>query len=528
MLYALNRAEGFVMISGRPGTGKTTLINNLVDEVPETQFVISSITSTQMEADDLLLMVAYSFGIDIKMTNKAVVLQSIHMRLKRYQDEGRRALLIIDEAQDLSISGLEELRLLTNLQEANQPLLQIFIVGQEGLLDLIRQPKMEQVHQRIVAACHLEALKIQEVKVYVEHRLKCAGWLGNPSLDDNIYPIVFQFSDGIPRLINLILSRLFLHGCVEERHSLSAKDAMTAFEELKDEHLTPRECNTDISSFNILDKDITLKSEVHLNDTFGSFVHELGNEKEDDGHTAQLNIEDQCIAKPEGRDDLAVFSEPPNKSPTKDHHLTSPRERSEKATKRMRNSVHRAKDLAYKRHAQDDFWRIQDNVSGVEREKRIASNEQKKQSNARNQPYRQRAEKRFIRYMILGVIGVFLFTLALLLEPSTLINNGVYKFISTSRQYVVDILSISAYSSDNVPDFLLDNTLSTSMETDVPNERNAKAVELDKGSASTVVLQHSKTENSQTIADEPLSSELELPETQQFESNMVIDSSTID
>ena len=239
MQYAIHRAEGFVMVTGKPGTGKTTLVNDLVDGLSQSRIVVATIVSTQLEADDLLRLVACNFGLDIDAPNKAVVLQGLSVRLRRYHEEGTRALLIIDEAQDLSASALEELRLLTNLQLNNQPLLQIFLVGQENLRELVQKPSMEQVHQRLVAACHLEALSEQDTKAYIRHRLDRVGWKNDPTIDEGVYPVVFQFSKGVPRRINLICSRFLLHGCVEEKHRIRASDVRTVVGELQHEQLAP-------------------------------------------------------------------------------------------------------------------------------------------------------------------------------------------------------------------------------------------------------------------------------------------------
>ncbi|MCW8889555.1 MAG: AAA family ATPase [Sedimenticola sp.] len=239
MQYAIHRAEGFVMVTGKPGTGKTTLVNDLVEGLSDSQIVVATIVSTQLEADDLLRLVACNFGLDIDAPNKAIVLQGLSVRLRRHHEEGTRALLIIDEAQDLSASALEELRLLTNLQLNNQPLLQIFLIGQENLRDLVQRPSMEQVHQRLVAACHLESLNEEDTKAYIKHRLDRVGWKDDPSLDEGVFSVAYQFSKGIPRRINLVCSRFLLHGSVEEKHRIRASDVRTVVQELQNEQLTP-------------------------------------------------------------------------------------------------------------------------------------------------------------------------------------------------------------------------------------------------------------------------------------------------
>lgn len=237
MQYAYQRAEGFVMITGRPGTGKSTLVGDLVSSLSDSKTEIAMLVCTQLEANDLLRMVAHAFKIQTSGEDKASILQNLGRRLARNYKDGVRSLLIIDEAQDLSLSALEELRLLTNLQIKNRPLLQIFLLGQPELRELIQSPRMEQVHQRIVAACHLEPLKESETKDYIIHRLSQAGWDGRLRLSHAIYPIIHKFSEGIPRRINLICSRMLLHGSVEEIWEIGINDIRLVIEELQSEQL---------------------------------------------------------------------------------------------------------------------------------------------------------------------------------------------------------------------------------------------------------------------------------------------------
>jgi len=237
MAYAFKRAEGFVMITGRPGTGKTTLIGELVESLSKDRVYTANLVCTQLQADDLLKTVAFSFGIASTGVDKADMLQRLTVLLHRWHREGRRALLIVDEAQDLSTSAMEELRLLTNIQIGGQPLLQIFLLGQPELRDLILSPAMEQVHQRIVAASHIEGLGVEETEAYVVHRLAVVGWRGDPAIDRGIFPLIHKFSEGVPRRINLICSRLFLLGSVEQRHDIRVEDVRVVITELQAENL---------------------------------------------------------------------------------------------------------------------------------------------------------------------------------------------------------------------------------------------------------------------------------------------------
>jgi putative secretion ATPase (PEP-CTERM system associated) len=246
MQYAYQRAEGFVMITGRPGTGKSTLIRDLISTLSDNKSDVAMLVCTQLEANDLLRMVAHAFKTKTVGEDKSTILQNLGRKLALNFNEGCRSLLIIDEAQDLSLSALEELRLLTNLQIKNKPLLQIFLLGQPELRDMIQNPRMEQVHQRIVAACHLEPLKEPETKNYILHRLTQVGWDGRLQLSEAIYPVIYKFSEGIPRRINLICSRLLLHGSVEELWQIGINDIKEVIEELQHEQLTASDIYSDM------------------------------------------------------------------------------------------------------------------------------------------------------------------------------------------------------------------------------------------------------------------------------------------
>ena len=239
MQYALERREGFVMVTGRPGTGKTTLINDITTQLSSQGNLHAALTSTQIEADDLLRLVVLKFGLDGSTDHKAQLIHSLELFLQRLNREGRRPLLIIDEAQDLSRDALEELRLLTNLQKDNQPLLQIFLVGQEELRQMVLSRGLEQLHQRIVAACHLAPLTQESTEGYIRHRLTRVGWDNDPVLASDIFAPIHQRSLGIPRIVNQLCSRLLLHGMVLEKHHLGLQDITEVIEDLCGEQLLP-------------------------------------------------------------------------------------------------------------------------------------------------------------------------------------------------------------------------------------------------------------------------------------------------
>jgi hypothetical protein len=159
--------------------------------------------------------------------------------LEKFLENQSRTLLVIDEAQNLSPAALEEVRMLTNLHVRSHPLLQICLLGQEDLRQRLRKPEMEQLHQRLMAVCNLEPLSLQETREYVVHRLNCAGWRGDPAISAAAFVLLHRFSQGLPRYINKLCDRLFLHGAVEQRHLLEVDDLVTVIREIQDEMLLP-------------------------------------------------------------------------------------------------------------------------------------------------------------------------------------------------------------------------------------------------------------------------------------------------
>jgi general secretion pathway protein A len=249
--YALLRGEGFVVITGHPGMGKTTLIRDLQARLVATgaNMRIGLVATSRLDAEDLLRMTAHAFGLEVPGGTKSALLIQLNAFFATQHRAGRRALLIIDEAQDLSVAGLEELRLLTNFEQAGEPLLQILLVGQRPLHDLIQTESLDQLRQRIVAAWALEPLTPAETVGYVRHRLERAGWLGDPAFDPGVLQQVHGFSRGIPRLINLVCNRLLLRGFSLELHRLSVDDAQSVVAELHEEGLAPPEHQGAGSSF---------------------------------------------------------------------------------------------------------------------------------------------------------------------------------------------------------------------------------------------------------------------------------------
>ena len=239
--YAIYQGEGFITITGEPGTGKTTLISEILAGLDREKVQVATLTSTQLESRDLIYMVASSFDLHPEDVSKANLLVEIETFLVDKIRQGQRAILIVDEAQGLSKDALEELRLLANLQYQYQLLLQVFLVGQEQLLELIRAPEMEHLHQRLVAATSLMPLSFDETVDYIEHRLSKVAWKGIPEIDEAALSEIYRYSGGIPRKINLIANRLFLYGGMEEKDRFSGDDARNVIQGLIGEFLLSSE-----------------------------------------------------------------------------------------------------------------------------------------------------------------------------------------------------------------------------------------------------------------------------------------------
>jgi len=243
--YAAAEGEGFVVITGAPGTGKTTLIGALLSELDTGQVRVASLANEQLDPRDLVDRVNDAFGLPVN--NDVAPLPKLMRFLNQNYQEGGRAILIVDEAQSLSKRALEELRLLSNLQNYDGLLLQVFLLGQDPLLDMIRSPGMEQLQQRLIAASHLEPLKLKETVAYVEHRLRKVGWQNDPSFTEESMNLIHKFSGGVPRRINLICHRLFLRSGLEQKHHLQGEDALHVIVELHKEGLLSPATNGKLS-----------------------------------------------------------------------------------------------------------------------------------------------------------------------------------------------------------------------------------------------------------------------------------------
>ncbi len=233
--YGLHQGEGFIVITGEVGAGKTTLVRNLLRKIPAESISAAQIVSTQVDADGLLRLVAAGFGISHEDSDKSMLLTRLERHFQLLHAQGRRALLIVDEAQNLSPRAVEELRMLSNFQVGTRSLVQSFLVGQPEFREIMQQSEMRQLKQRIIASYHLGPLDASETRAYVEHRLRHVGWQDDPGFDPEAFERLHVHTAGVPRRINTLSDRTLLAAFLAEKHQVDGADVDSAAAELDDE-----------------------------------------------------------------------------------------------------------------------------------------------------------------------------------------------------------------------------------------------------------------------------------------------------
>jgi putative secretion ATPase (PEP-CTERM system associated) len=218
--YGIRERAGFILLTGEVGSGKTTLIRELIDKHYE-QTVLSKIFNTRATSEQLLAMINDDFGLPTKGKEKVSLIRDLNDFLIDQYARGNHPILIIDEAQNLAPDLLEEVRMLSNLETSDSKLLQIILVGQPELRDILSAPDLRQLRQRIGISCHLQALSREETEQYIMHRLEVAGKASAVDFLPESLDVVFRYSKGIPRLINIICDFLMLSAFAEETKAIS-------------------------------------------------------------------------------------------------------------------------------------------------------------------------------------------------------------------------------------------------------------------------------------------------------------------
>ena len=231
--YGLDQGEGFIVITGEVGAGKSTLVGHLRSRLDPTSVTVGEVVTSALGSDEMIAMAAHSFGIEVDTSDKSGALSAIELFLQDQARAGRKVLLVIDEAQNLTVGALEELRMLSNFHLGSQPLLQMLLLGQPEFKQLLAEwDELEQLRQRIIAAHHLEAMQPGEIEPYVMHRLEHVGYSRRPRFDADVWKLVYEESRGIPRLVNRILSRVLMKGAVDQSDVIDAALVASVIDEL--------------------------------------------------------------------------------------------------------------------------------------------------------------------------------------------------------------------------------------------------------------------------------------------------------
>ncbi len=222
--YGLAQGEGFIVITGDIGAGKTTLVGHLTETIDRSRLHIVQLVSTQVDPEDMLRVVADGMGVTTAGLAKSALLGAIERQLHAIARSGKRTLLIVDEVQALPTASIEELRMLSNFQGAGYALLQILLLGQPEFRDRMEDPALEQLRQRVIATHHLDPMEAEEAEAYIAYRLSVVGWQGRPDFDEESIKAMYRWSGGVPRRLNQLAGRVLLYGAIEGIEDFTGRD----------------------------------------------------------------------------------------------------------------------------------------------------------------------------------------------------------------------------------------------------------------------------------------------------------------
>jgi len=244
--YGLSQGEGFIVVTGDVGTGKSTLVRTLFASLEgKDEVVAAELINTQLDSTDILRMVAASFGLAHKDNHKASLLKNLENFFIARSKDGKRCMLVVDEAQNLPLETIEELRMLSNMIYNGKTLLQIFLLGQSEFREKLRAPTLEQVRQRVTASYHLAHLDGEETQAYIEHRLSKVDWKSDPTFTAEAFQLVFDYCEGVPRRINTTCDRLLLYGFLEEKNKIDGEIVKLVTDEITAENDAGKDADPD-------------------------------------------------------------------------------------------------------------------------------------------------------------------------------------------------------------------------------------------------------------------------------------------
>jgi general secretion pathway protein A len=220
LLYGIQQRKGFVQLTGEVGAGKTTLCRALLEQL-DGKFSTALILNPVLSGDELMKAIATEFGLEVRGRDRLETLAIISDFLLRQTLAGKETVLIVDEAQNLTVDLLEQVRLISNIETDDRKLLQIVLMGQPELRERLNSHQLRQLRQRITVRYHLNPLTRTEVGQYIHHRLALAGSKGMPSFTAPAVWRVFSYSKGIPRLVNAVCDKALLAGFVERSHRIN-------------------------------------------------------------------------------------------------------------------------------------------------------------------------------------------------------------------------------------------------------------------------------------------------------------------
>ena len=222
LTYGIQNRKGFILLTGEVGTGKTTLLNRLLDWLHGQRISTAYIFNSRLEVDHLFDYIMADFEIPCESREKSQVLLRLNQWLLERYRAGKTAVLIVDEAQNLAPEVLEEIRLLTNLETSTEKLLQIVLTGQPELEEKLKMPSLRQLRQRITLRCHTAPLSLEETFGYIAERLRIAGAIGEPIFSKEAIQTVHTYSQGIPRVVNLLCEHAMINAYVDSLRPVPA------------------------------------------------------------------------------------------------------------------------------------------------------------------------------------------------------------------------------------------------------------------------------------------------------------------